>query len=92
MKLAVLEFRRVLTRKWILVWFVLLLGVGLWVSVLFTEQQFSNTGINLERYLYLTRQYAEMPVLQVRSFLVRLLQNKLHGIGGIEYMLYIFRA
>ena len=30
--------------------------------------------------------------LQVRSFLVRLLQNKLHGIGGIEYMLYIFRA
>lgn len=67
MKLAVLEFRRVLTRKWILVWFVLLLGVGLWVSVLFTEQQFSNTGINLERYLYLTRQYAEMPVLQVRE-------------------------
>ncbi len=67
MKLTVLEFRRILARKWVFAWFFLLLGLGLWCSALWTDRQFENVGVDPKRYLELARQYEKMPVLQVKE-------------------------
>ena len=67
MKLTVLEFRRILARKWVFAWFFLLLGLGLWCSALWTDRQFENVGVDPDRYLELARQYEKMPAWQVKE-------------------------
>lgn len=69
MRLAGREFYRIFGRKWVLLWFLLLLGLGLWVSGLWTEQQFQKSGTSLESYLEMAEQYEGMPLAQAAELL-----------------------
>lgn len=64
MRLARREFHRVFSRRWMLLWFFLLLGLGLWVSAIRTNQQFQKLGVSLESYIKTAGLYEGMPLEQ----------------------------
>ena len=57
LKLTFLEFMRLAKKKWLFLWFFLLLGIGIWVSGLLLDREFEQRDGTPEDYLREIAQY-----------------------------------
>ncbi|MGN1158900.1 MAG: hypothetical protein ACI4SE_01770 [Lachnospiraceae bacterium] len=62
MKLVLLELKRIGNRRWVFLWFLFMLALGLWVSGLWLRREFQEEGCLPEEYLAVAERYDGMTV------------------------------
>lgn len=65
MKLSFLEFLRIGKKKWVFLWFLLLLGIGIWVSGLLLDREFEGRWCTPEEYLQAAMRYEGLKVDEI---------------------------
>lgn len=93
MKLAYLEFMRLAKKKWLFLWFLLLLGIAIWISGLLLNREYEKQGCTPEEYLREAAQYegqrladiSEAVPLKNDRFMQAFMAVSLYRSGSVDY-------